>query len=348
MTESNEPGLSGPVGDFERHTERWHEWSTDVSVYSHKGERVGAPERLFVRSQDGLIDLIASKVTSANPGARELEHGRSFSLYLGRLLAEWLYSTLGKALAVDNPPAFPVNIAANNPSSFGTVWVGETRPSPGLLAEAIAHSPRTCADDELHAENEALRARVGEFFLRTEQLLNGTTGQWKRFSCSLDPLRHKVTPMADLKTNYDQFGGDIEPVTAIQPEQTTPNDTGVIQSTCLGCGRSFASPDFDPRCSSCVESGTGPEPSPIIRAAETAQAEASRPEATQSGGASIACSDHDPADAGEASAAWHKAHPGADSSAEGVSRHYDGFVAGFAAGRASVIELEKRLGVPNA
>jgi len=30
-------------------------------------------------------------------------------------------------------------------------------------------------------------------------------------------------------------------------------------AACPGCGNPFRSPDFDPRCSSCVESGTGPE-----------------------------------------------------------------------------------------
>lgn len=34
---------------------------------------------------------------------------------------------------------------------------------------------------------------------------------------------------------------------------------------CVGCGMPFVSPDFDPRCSSCAESGTGPEP--IVAAA---------------------------------------------------------------------------------
>lgn len=29
---------------------------------------------------------------------------------------------------------------------------------------------------------------------------------------------------------------------------------------CLGCGNAFEMTDFDQRCSSCVESGTGPEP----------------------------------------------------------------------------------------
>jgi hypothetical protein len=33
---------------------------------------------------------------------------------------------------------------------------------------------------------------------------------------------------------------------------------------CLGCGKPYRSPDHDPRCSSCVESGTGPEPPPLV------------------------------------------------------------------------------------
>lgn len=38
-----------------------------------------------------------------------------------------------------------------------------------------------------------------------------------------------------------------------------PPQPASIGGVCLGCGAPFASPDFDQRCSSCVESGTGPE-----------------------------------------------------------------------------------------
>src|SRR6201999_4390492 len=40
----------------------------------------------------------------------------------------------------------------------------------------------------------------------------------------------------------------------------TPSKIAVSEPKCIGCGRPFKSPDHDPRCSSCVESGTGPEP----------------------------------------------------------------------------------------
>jgi hypothetical protein len=33
---------------------------------------------------------------------------------------------------------------------------------------------------------------------------------------------------------------------------------------CTGCGRPFESPDFDPRCSSCAESGTEPIPKQLF------------------------------------------------------------------------------------
>lgn len=210
MTEPDEPGRSGPIGDYERHAQDWHEWSTDVSDYDHKGERIGPPKRLFVRNQDGCCELIESEVTSANPAARELENGRVFSLYLGRILAEWLHAALGKALAVDNEvvasedkhtarlfvfeeleegggyhtfaisseklargwsdpykksgaasyrnrvvqyvpkddsaeqakPFIPLNAAANNPTTLGAVWVGESRPPAELLAECFAQQKR--------------------------------------------------------------------------------------------------------------------------------------------------------------------------------------------------------------
>jgi hypothetical protein len=132
-TMSNNEQENGKTTDHERHAKDWHEWSTDVSDYNHKGEMLGRPKRLFVRNQDGACELIEAEVTSASASARELEKGRIFSLYLGRVLAEWLHDALGKAIAVEDP-----SDPRSNEELIATVRAGIDRATsePGLRYDA--------------------------------------------------------------------------------------------------------------------------------------------------------------------------------------------------------------------
>lgn len=101
--------------DFERHEGDWHEWSTDITARKSDdsiwpGE---SPRRLFVRlDADCVIALtiVDARVTSENPGARELAGDRTQRrLILSDGDAVWLRDALTKAIdakeAYDTSPS---------------------------------------------------------------------------------------------------------------------------------------------------------------------------------------------------------------------------------------------------
>ena len=92
--------------DHERHEGDWHEWSTDVSARNQDGSLWSGepPRRLFVRlDADCIISftIADSRVTSENPGARELAGPQSDRRFiaLSDSDAVWLRDALSKAIA---------------------------------------------------------------------------------------------------------------------------------------------------------------------------------------------------------------------------------------------------------
>lgn len=82
--------------DFERHSDDWHEWSTDTSDEEKPDDHI----RMFVRTDElGLVSVTEARVTSRAPGARELEGGELLHLILNSELCDWLIDKLQKARA---------------------------------------------------------------------------------------------------------------------------------------------------------------------------------------------------------------------------------------------------------